>query len=190
MSDAQEDAPEDGSAEGDDSGVIANLRKKAKEADRLAGEHQALLRENVMLKAGVPESNIGKMFASSFDGELTPEAVKDAWSAIATELAPATPAPTDGTVTEPEPVEEAPPMISPEEQESQRVQDLLTGGTPPDATPQQHPGILGAKEYHDMVRQGSTRQDAAAQYFGTLIAAHNAGDERAIAERRGGLNAI
>lgn len=70
-------------------------RQAAEEAKESTAQVEALRKETAMLRAGVPDTKVGKMFAQSYNGEATPEAIKAAWAELASELASNTPPPSE-----------------------------------------------------------------------------------------------
>jgi hypothetical protein len=66
-------------------GVRETLRK-SKKLEREAAERDvreaSLAREVALLRAGIPDSPIGKMFAAGYQGDSTPEAIKTAWEEL------------------------------------------------------------------------------------------------------------
>jgi hypothetical protein len=55
---------------------IRALERKAKAADQANADAHAAQRELAFLKAGIPDSGPGKLFAKAYDGELTAEAIR------------------------------------------------------------------------------------------------------------------
>lgn len=150
-------------------------QREALEAQVAANQATAdagLARENAMLKAGIDVTTpVGKMFAGSFDGELTDlEAIQAAAREVGA-LAPV------ATETEQE-------RIDREAQEAREA--VVAGGQPPptqdELDNQQHPTDLGLKRFNDAMQTGQTRDKAAAGFFNTVIGAAMQGDERVLWE--------
>ena len=177
--------PGDG-AQSEETPAFKDLREKAKRLTDVERAHEALLRENMMLKAGVPDTAIGKLFVKSYDGELDVEAVKAEWSSLSAEFAPTpAPAPASAPVQEAEVVEPTPEEVS-----AQQTQDLISGGAPPEAVSSNHPGMDGAKQYHELLQSGVNQDEAFSAWMGQVIQGNLNGDERVQTERRGGTFAL
>lgn len=157
--------------DGDESPAIRQLRDalnranaKNAELEQAVAGSTVIVRENVMLKAGVDTSTpVGKFFADKYDGELDEDAVKAAAAQVgALKL--------DTPTT---------PTITPDEADQTRERQALAadaqpGGLPPDEDPVE----AGYAAYHERLKKGQTREQAAPEVFGRLIAAANSGDPR------------
>lgn len=168
MSDQPIDPPEP-EPEGDENGEsIADLRRAAKGARDARDEADKARRELAFAKAGIDtETGVGKLAFQSYDGEPT----RDAVLAFAAEygISPTTPAETTA------------PAIGDDEQRQTRERAALHVGSevPPTGTPDVHPENLALSRFREALANGDTRDQAASDYFGTMFAAANAGDERA-----------
>lgn len=76
MADDQNESPDDAR------GLRKQLQEALERAQRAEAEaesaKQAAARDAAFAKAGVPDSPLGQMFAKSYDGDLTPDAVRKA----------------------------------------------------------------------------------------------------------------
>lgn len=134
------------------------------EAEQLRAEKRALTFQAAGVVADTP---LGAMFDKAYDGDLTVDAVKSAWSELAPQGAPA-----------PEPVNDGP---TPEELASAQARAALnTGGTPPGDEPTADPwpnAIAGFKADREAgVRVERAQQNA----YQKIVDAAVAGDERVI----------
>jgi hypothetical protein len=62
----------------DEDALIVKLRTQAREGARAQAKAEALERELAVMKAGIPDTPLGQMFAKSYEGENTPEALRAA----------------------------------------------------------------------------------------------------------------
>lgn len=147
---------------------------KALRADRdakaaEAAEGRAAKRELAMLKAGVDtESKVGQMFAAMYDGALDdPAAIKAAWDDLGVG-APAPPA-------EPTVNDEPPP--GPTESQSRRLiaaGDGMDPQLPGEPKPPSMDDIY--EDYNNLIKDGSTKEDASIAVFGQIFQQAAAGN--------------
>lgn len=158
-------------------------RQQQAAADALAqaGDTKALQRENVLLKAGVNlDSPIGKLFATGYGGELTPEAVTTAWAEVAPAAAipPVVPA-ADAT---PAPPAEA----SADELEVAAARAALTQGTVgPAAEPVLPAGEAMIGAFNDARKNGRPMEAAQRAGLQELMNRAVDGDETALFQKPG-----
>lgn len=57
---------------------IRALERRAKAGTEAQAEALASRRELALLRAGIPDTGVGKLFAKAYDGDLDPEAIKEA----------------------------------------------------------------------------------------------------------------
>jgi hypothetical protein len=82
MSETSTDVPaEDDEPQGDESPVIAQLRKDAAEGKAAVKKLAALERERAFDKAGVPDDGVGKWFRKGYDGEIDVDSIREAAAA-------------------------------------------------------------------------------------------------------------
>lgn len=80
-------------SEGDEAGWLKDLRRQAKEADKLRQEVTGLRRQIAMDDAGIPKTGAGKLFRKTWDGD--PDDLEGLKAAAAEyELIPTTESPT------------------------------------------------------------------------------------------------
>jgi len=148
---------------------IKALRDKAKAADGLASEKSQLERKVAILEAGVnTTSPVGAMFLKSYEGELTPEAIKAAAAEVG--LVEGQPDP------EPQPGE--PGTV---EHEQQQVRQGLSVG---DVAPHEEP-VKSAKDrawevFDKSRKEGMREEDARQEAFASFIEAGMKGDSTAL----------
>lgn len=160
----------------DETQALKDARAAAERNEGTAKERDAIAKENALLKAlpGVDfDSDLAKMFAKSYDGELEREAIQTA--AISVGLFTAAPAidPTTDVDAELQATREA----------------LRTGSAPPksrqtledEAALAVDPRVEGIRAFRVATEEhGQSRQDASAQFFDRHIAAAQRGDERVL----------
>jgi hypothetical protein len=78
VTDISTETPADDEPEGDESPVIAQLRKDAKEGKAAIRELETLRRERAFDKAGVPDEGAGKWFRKGYDGEIDVDSIREA----------------------------------------------------------------------------------------------------------------
>jgi predicted component of type VI protein secretion system len=78
VTDISTETPADDEPEGDESPVIAQLRKDAKEGKAAIKKLEALERERAFDKAGVPDDGVGKWFRKGYDGEIDVDSIRQA----------------------------------------------------------------------------------------------------------------
>lgn len=108
------------------------LEKKAHEAEVRAGVAE---RDAAFIKAGVPDTPIGQLFAKSYEGPNEPAAVKEAFDALGISDTPA-----------PEPTPEPAPQVTEQELDAQRRITQATGAAPDDGSIRFEDAIGGAKD--------------------------------------------
>lgn len=131
MSDEEfDEVHEDGDEE---SSVMRELRKQAREGKQAAAERDALKRDLAFRDAGVPNTKATSYFAKAYDGELDVESIK----AAAIEA---------GFLTED--IEDAEDAVAVEEREAaERVAGAVTGST--DTTPPGYEAEVAAAKNPD-----------------------------------------
>lgn len=147
---------------------LKDLRRVAKESSKNKREAEAARRELALLKAGVDtDSPVGKLFAKSYDGELTVDAVKASWAELA-------PAPAAEPATEPDAA-----LAEGEAASTQERANLASGATNaqvPDVDPREVAVAAGKRIQQD----GGTEADALATHFDVLVDAAIKGDRRVL----------
>lgn len=170
MSDSHDNTDNENEPEG-----IKNLRAKAAKADEAEARAVAAERRAAFLEAGVPlSSKPAQALMASYSGELTPDAIKAEaaeWGLLNSD--PNTP-PAEG---------ETPPVHDYSDEKAQQAarQSLEQGKVAdPNDVPKKG-GVDKAFENFAKDRQaGTSRQDAIANAFGTVIKAAAEGDSQAI----------
>lgn len=134
------------------------------EADTLRAQNRSLTFQAAGVSADSP---LGAMFDKAYDGELTVDAVKAAWSEVAPpSAAPAAPA-DDGP--------------TPEELANQAArQALSTGGTPPGQEPSPDPWTDAQAGYRADRERGVRVETAQRNVLQKIVNAAAAGDERVL----------
>lgn len=154
----------------DESPGIRALREQNRKLEDEAKLGRQLARENAFLKAGVnTDSALGKMFATAYDGELDPEAIKVAAAEISPDLI-------GGAAPTP------PPAPSAEPTETQERTSFANDGTVPAHTIDERgedPRLAGHKQYHELIAAGEAPENAASAISQRLINAAAQGDRRA-----------
>lgn len=144
-----------------------------KEAKAQAAELVKVQRELALVKAGIDtDSALGKMFARSYDGEMSADAVKAAWTEIAP--APATPTTDEPAFTTPD------PDLSSDATSTAERTALANGGANPDIAPKPDPRVTGEAAFKAAVDAGGTEASALAGFFDTLVGAAIEGDKRVL----------
>jgi hypothetical protein len=146
------------------------LREAANRSKQHKAEADAARRELAFVKAGIDtDSKLGKLVFTTYDGELTADAIKEFVADI----------PGLGTPAAPPPVEN--------EDEDEEVNDGSTferdalandaqgdtGGTP-------DPRKVGRDAAKSVVESGGTQEDALATHFQQIVGAAKSGDKRVI----------
>lgn len=119
--------------------ALKRERKARTAAEETASTAPALAMENAMLRAGIDvDTPLGKMFATSYNGELDKTAITAAWNALG--VTPSSGGGGGGEGEDP----------TQEELERQERERLLTDGrTPPGGEPKGDPYIQALGAYHD-----------------------------------------
>lgn len=99
--------------------ALRTLEKKAHDAEVRAGVAE---RDAAFIKAGVPDTPIGQLFAKSYEGPYEPAAVKEAFDALGVSASPA---------SEPQ---EQPELVPDQELETQRRMAQATATAPDDGS--------------------------------------------------------
>lgn len=140
-------------------------------ADRNAARADGLERELALTKAlptGATETALGKMFADSYKGEMTNEAIQAAAAEV-------------GLV---QPVVETPPTELEDAAAQAARAGLQSGAVPPteplDPELAEDPTEFGLQKFHEAMRNGATAENASAHYFDRIAGAANRGDERVL----------
>lgn len=158
-----------------------NARLQREAIDAANARAAAAERQLAIATAGIDlTSPVGKLFAKSYDGEATPEAIKAAW----TELGVTTPAPDAQETAGGEAGGEAPPAD--DATQSAQRQDLANnaggpgdGGRPPARE-------LMEKRAAELKAQGVGNDKILGESFATLVGAAAAGDKSVIVDVWGG----
>jgi hypothetical protein len=148
------------------------LREKAAKADESTAALAAARRENALLKSGIDlEHPTGQLFAQSYDGELTVDALRAEAARYSVPLrgqAPATP--TTGTQVVEETIE---PTGTAERM-------ALSDGSPADTGEDKDPRQISNEHFDKRMAEGLPREDAAAESLNILAQAAMRGDSRVI----------
>lgn len=149
---------------------LAELRRAADEGRKARAEAEAARRELAFAKAGIDtESGVGKLLFTSYAGEPT----KDAVLAAAAEYGI-----TPGTNAEAEP--HVPDIPADERAMSRERAQLAAGAEVPAEEPSVDPNIEGLRRFREAKAAGRTHNEAAAAYYGEVLAAAMSGDKRVI----------
>ena len=160
---------------------LRQLRKKAKDADRLTRENADLLadrRELAFLKAGVDTSTpVGQLFMKAYDGELDATAIKEGYEALGMS-APA--------------ASETGDAFEADEAGSTQERQALASGATGDTGEQQPQPVRGeegraARVARDALAHGAPREDAIGVMFNELTQAAASGDRSVILPFGGGV---
>lgn len=155
-----------------DTPAIAELRQRAEQAAQFEKDLAKRDREVAFLRAGIDtDTKLGKLFLGSYDGDLTPDAIK----AEAKELG-ITPA---GSPPPPSGEGEG---LTPEEKKASEERARLAAGSQDDGytPPPGDPAAEGLAEFHRRIDKGTRREEAAAEFVSRQIDAAVRGDERVI----------
>lgn len=146
---------------------VRNLRERLQELEaqleKSESEKQELRRKDVFREAGVPTDGVGKLFAKSFDGDLTVEAVQAAMDeyGIKTGESTSTPEPT------------TPPARDPSEVAAAAAFDAAAAGQNGE-TPEQSPEERATRAYEETFEAtGGHDIKAQAAFLRTLIEDEN-----------------
>lgn len=179
----------DADAPPDDPNSPKNLRQAAKDGRKAREEADAantradnLAKELAFTKAGVnTDTPVGVMFAQTYTGDLTAEAVKEAWAAIESTLASPN---GDGKEGDDAP---ANPELQPGEADAGALSQQLAQGTAPDAPSEPDPYEVAAGIADQARKDGATEIDAMAYAFNSVVGAAQKGDQRAIIPNPAGV---
>jgi hypothetical protein len=154
---------------------IPQLREAAKRGEAATKRADEAERRLALVEAGVDtKSPVGKLFTEAYKGPLTEDAIKEAWG----ELVPA-------NAVAPAPLEEAPAAPAPttqqlEETDARRTLTAGGAGDHVNEQPDPDPVAAGYEEFHERMKGGARREQAAGSVFGSLMQSAMKGDERAI----------
>lgn len=162
-----------------------DLARQASDNATKAAEGDAAKRELALIKAGVDtDTALGKLFAKSYDGELTADAIKAAAAEIPGLVTPVTDAATTTDGAE---------QLTPEQVEAARVEAEQTGARQALASGAAAVGVVevdpidAAGQAADAVRKrGGTDTTAAVAALNTLVGAAASGDKRVLIDPRTG----
>lgn len=145
---------------------------KLQEAAKAGGTAAELQRENIFLKSGIPtDTPLGKMFYKSYDGDLTPDAIK----AAATEVGLVQPS-TEGTKEV---------NLQPgEERSTDERRAAASNASPGGVLPEKHPQQEAREKAEAIVKEGGTYEQAGAGFLSTLVKRYSEGDQRAVVDPR------
>lgn len=150
---------------------IKALERKAKKADDAEKETAKLRRERAFEKAKVDiDHPLGEHFAKHYDGELSPEKIREEAERLGVPLA-------EGDKPKPEG-----PELKPGETDSTKErQEVSSGGKPDDGAepPPADPKAEAVKAGQAVIDQGKTEEEGLAAGIGALAAAAQSGDQRA-----------
>lgn len=145
-------------------------KERADAAEAALAEAAEAKREIAFLRGGVdPDSPLGKLFVKGYDGDLTPDAVREAWSTLQP------PAP------EPPAVDDGPSEAEAAMEEARTA--LTSGGVPPGEEPEADPRVAMIDAYNDARSKNQTQDRAQMAGLQVLVNAAANGDERAIYDR-------
>lgn len=169
--DPELDEPDE-TPDGDESNDLRNLRRKAKEHDKLARENEQLradMRELEFVRAGIDTSTpMGQMFLKAYDGESSADAIKTAWEAVS-----------GGTLATEDPDRDA--QIA---EETKERQNLAAGATGDDGelpvVPVRGKEGRAVRAGLDAIQTGLSHEDAQGVAFASLVAAAASGDRSVI----------
>lgn len=146
--------------------TIQQLRDRAARASELEKSEAAKDRQIAFLKAGIdPDDSRMSYFVNGYQGELTKEAIV-AEGTKAGFIVEASPEP---------PAEEAPPAEgrtapTADQQEMEAINDSVRQDTAPvGSPPEEDPMAVGFREFHNDIKDGRRRPDAASQVIGRII---------------------
>jgi hypothetical protein len=147
---------------------IKKLREAANRSDRHKADADAAKRENVFLKAGIDtDSAFGQLMLAGYKGELNAEAVKEYAAQVMPTQGSSNPA----------------PEITQEEIEAHNRRTAIAAGTPaeeihvPDNFIEQ-----GYTDFHQAMRDGMSRENAAAQVLDRIIDQAVKGNPKALVQ--------
>lgn len=145
---------------------IAHLEAQLAEQSSATAVAEALALENVLLKAGVDtESALGKMFAKSYDGERTVDAVKAAAAEVGALTAPTAPPPPAGE-----------PTADDLRQTAERAALSSDGQAGDPLGASGNPVEEAYGDFRHELSVGKSRDDASAAVIGRFIGEANAGN--------------
>jgi hypothetical protein len=141
---------------------------RASELETQLADLPRLTRENTAMRAGIDvESNIGQLFVNSYTGDVTSEAMKEAFDALG--VTPAAPPASQETPPSENGSNEAPTQ---EELDEMRRRGALRGeSTPPGGEPGKPLVDEMYEVFHANLRQGMDRKRAGAGALQILMAA-------------------
>jgi hypothetical protein len=151
-------------------------RETLRDLRSAADEGRKAKRELAFVKAGIDtDTPLGKMFATAYDGDLTRDAIAEEWEKIA---------PAPAVDQAPTPAEQLESEPTPEDRYAhQAAQDRARraiASTP--AEPVQEPTIdplkAGYDAFHDNMRNGMSREQAAKPVLEAIIGGAANGDQR------------
>lgn len=153
-----------------------DLARKAKENEAAAAERDAAQRELAFLKAGInpDESKVAALFAKSYDGELTAEAIKAAYADLGITTTTET-----TTTTELTPEQQA--AAEAEAKQTQERADLARGAANSGVLPDKHPHDTMREAIENARKAGASEPVAQSAGLSQLVQAAAAGDKRVLA---------
>jgi hypothetical protein len=144
------------------------LREAAERGRRAVDENEVLRKELAFVKAGIDtDSKLGQLLFRTYEGDLTVDAIKAEAADIPGLLAP-TPAPQDEPEMDPG---------------LQQMREGFANGEPTSGEAPADAKALALGAFNDALKQGFTRDDAAVEYFGTLLSEAANGNRSAIFDR-------
>lgn len=108
---------------------LKRIQEQAKEGKKATAENEQLKRKIAFAEAGVPTSSkLGELFVRGYDGDATPDAIRDAWSELNGNGGQSQPSPADAELAA-----------------MQSGQDLASGGMgiPPDKLAERNQKLAG-----------------------------------------------
>lgn len=161
-------------------GDIRTMEQRLKDARDTQSRAANLERENAMLKAGVDLNDPkGTLFSKGYDGDLTPDKIREA--AVSFGILEASTDP-DDTVTE-EPPDT--PLEPGEESLPDQQRELARGAAQPGETPAPDPYDAAAKIHKEALESGAQEKEAIGAAINSVVNAAHDGDQRVILGQRG-----
>jgi hypothetical protein len=172
------DQVSDTSTQGEDHNT-RQLRDKATRAEGAEARLQAASRRVAILASGLDtESPIGELFVRGYDGEYTPEALREEAAKYGVPLkGQATPAPGED-VEGVEGEDEGPPDFTGPTGTAQRR--ALADNAPADTGEDKDPRQVSLDAFNQALAQDLPHEDAAAASLHVLVEAANRGDKRVV----------
>lgn len=147
---------------------LKELRQQAEAGRKAQAEAEAARRELAFIKAGVDtDSKLGKLLMKTYEGELTPEAIKAEAEEIGAIAAPASQPPAQEEIGE-------------EERAQTRARNDLSAGNTATAADEPDPRKVGFAAFQAARDNGEPRDVAAGAFLAEILKAAHARDPRVI----------